>query len=156
MEKALDVVHQSNPPRHDVTLSYSSRNGSVGLFCRFPSELKTTVLSQLAAAYPDSSITILADDALKPSPHHQTWTTAVRLRRDIYPIRRHSEFTDSNKEALDPVGGPAGCPAVRAKGQRTSVGRVAVCSVSTVSAAERSTDHSTADESILSFAPGLF
>lgn len=104
MEKVLDVVHQTNGSRLPVSFEFACYRGNVGLYCRFPPELKATITQQLATAYPDSTVKLIPDDALAPRQSLRTWSTCVRLKRDIFPFRRHAEFTDSaNRELLDPV-----------------------------------------------------
>ena len=104
MEKVLDVLHQTNASRLPVSFEYGCFRDSVGLYCRFPPELKAAITQQLATAYPDSTVKLLPDDTLASRRSLQTWSRSVRLRRDIFPFRRHAEFTDpANRELLDPV-----------------------------------------------------
>ena len=103
MERMLDVLHQTNAMRLPVTLQFASRNGQVGLYCEFPPELKTTVFQQLNAAYPTASLTILSAQALAVSESQSLWSARIRLRRDVFPFRRHSEFIDAENSFADPV-----------------------------------------------------
>lgn len=118
-EQALSAIHQANTARQSITFQYAYHNNSVGLFCRFPTALKTTVLRQFHAAYPDCKLARLPDHALDPPGDHRTWTAELQLRSDFFPIRTHPQFEDRLEyNTADPLTGilatltessPAGC-----------------------------------------------
>jgi hypothetical protein len=106
MEQVLAAIHQANAARSPITLIFSAYAKTVRLFCRVPPELVASVTTQLAAHYPDATIERLPDDALLPANQRTTWSADLRLRPDLFPIRRYPQFDDLlNRSASDPLTG---------------------------------------------------
>jgi hypothetical protein len=57
-----------------------------------PPELRGIVKGQIYAQYPDCKIEPLSDEALKPAAGKTTWTIELRLRPDLFPIKRWSRL----------------------------------------------------------------
>lgn len=105
MEALLDALHQTNAKRLPIHLEFAHHTGVSAIFCRFPHELRSAVMEQLADAYPDCKIDILADGWLA-SRSPRVMAAGLRLGPDIFPIKTHEQFEDTlNRNAADPVGG---------------------------------------------------
>ncbi len=103
-EQALSAIHQANPSRRPLTLIFATRNSTTTLFCRVPTTLAHIVPRQLAVAYPDCRIDRLPEHALNHPPGHTVWWSQLRLRPDLYAIRRYSQFEDQlNRNVADPL-----------------------------------------------------
>ena len=108
MEQALAAIHLSNPRRLPMEFSFGCHEQKVALGCRFPAELVTAVTTQLAAHYPSATLTRHHDEAVSPQAGtpRQTWSVELRLRPDLFPIRRYAQFDDAlNRNASDPLTG---------------------------------------------------
>lgn len=103
MERVLDVLHQSNPRRHPIRLILASRDGQRGLFADVPETLSPIFLHSLRAAYPSCRIDPV-NRLVDGEGDGKVWRTSLLLQPDIFPIRRHPEFTDAaERQFLDPV-----------------------------------------------------
>ena len=97
-------IHQSNPRRHSLTFIIAPHAKTVRLLCRVPPQLEAALLGQLGAHYPDATIARLPDDALALPPGDCAWSVDLRLRPDIFPLRRYAQFEDPlNRNAADPL-----------------------------------------------------
>ena len=106
MEQALAAIHQANPTRLPLTLMFAAYAKTVRLFCHVPPELAAAVTTQLAAHYPDATIERLPEDALTPANQEHMWSADLRLRPDLFPIRRYPQFDDLlNRSTSDPLTG---------------------------------------------------
>ncbi len=104
MEQVLAAIHQANPRRHPVTFIIAPHAKTVRLLSRVPPELEAALLGQLGAHYPDATIARLPDDALALPPGDCAWSVDLRLRPDIFPLRRYAQFEDPlNRNAADPL-----------------------------------------------------
>jgi len=104
MEQALAAIHQANPDRLPIDFAFATLQRTVALYCRFPPDLSAIVTSQLAAHYPMATISRLPDSALDPPPDTRTWFASLRLRPDLFPIRRFAQFDDPlTRTASDPL-----------------------------------------------------
>ncbi|MBI3461437.1 MAG: DUF87 domain-containing protein [Planctomycetes bacterium] len=104
MDQALAAIHQGNPRRLPVSFEFAWRDGTVTLYCRFPPELRAVVEGQLYAQYPDCKIERLSDEALNCVACDTTWTAELRLRADVFPIKRYPQFEDAlNRVTSDPL-----------------------------------------------------
>lgn len=105
-EQAFAAIHQGNSKRLPIVLEYGRPSDAVGLYCRFPRSLRSTVVGQLAAAYAECKLEPTPDDALDMPAGYHVWTAELRLRPDVFPIRRHWEFQDILKRNVtDPLTG---------------------------------------------------
>ena len=106
MEQILAAIHQANVRRLPITFAFGSYAKAVRLFCHAPTELAATVTAQLSAHYPDADIDFLADDAMTVPSGQCVWSAELRLRPDIFPIRRYAQFEDVlNRNISDPLTG---------------------------------------------------
>ena len=104
MEQVLAAIHQANPNRLSLTLGFGCRGKTVALFARLPPELSAIATGQLAAHYPDCAIDVAADDAIPVD--NPVWSAELRLRPDVFPIRRYVQFEDAlNRNTSDPLTG---------------------------------------------------
>ncbi|MBI3464571.1 MAG: hypothetical protein HY000_16185, partial [Planctomycetes bacterium] len=104
MEQAFAAIHQGNPRRLAVSFEFAWRNGNVGLFCCFPPELRAVVEGQVYAQYPDCKIEPIQENASTPRTPESTWAVELRLRPDIFPMRRYPQFEDAlNRVTADPL-----------------------------------------------------
>ncbi len=104
VEQVLAAMHQANPARLPITLTFASHERTVRLFCRLPPELAPAMTAQLGAQYPDATIERLPDAALTPADGHATWSAEFHLRPDVFPIRRYAQFEDMlNRNISDPL-----------------------------------------------------
>ena len=83
MDQVLAALHQGNPHRHPVTFVFAAYAKTVRLLCRVPPQLETTLLTQLAAHYPDATI--------EQIPGRRAWRSAQHscLVRRTTPLSRH-------------------------------------------------------------------
>lgn len=106
MEQVLAAIHQANPRRLPVTLSYASYRATVRLLCAVPSHLASVALAHLGAHYPDATIERLDDTTLTPLSGHHVLFVDLRLAPDIFPLRRYTQFEDPlNRTTADPLAG---------------------------------------------------
>jgi len=103
-DQALAMLHEANPQRLPVTLIVGGHQEMVGLYCRFPRPLRSVVVSQLGAAYPDCTVQQVRE--IDPPPNFDLWSTELRLRPELFPIRRYPQFEDPlNASVADPLTG---------------------------------------------------
>jgi len=104
MEKVFAAIHQAGAEGQPIHLQYAHHAGEVGLFMRFPQDLRRLVLEPLAAKYPGCRF-----DQVKGKRHRlpsQTWYAKLRLTPELYPILRHSQFEDVLTRTFeDPIDG---------------------------------------------------
>ena len=106
MEQALAAIHQANAGRLPIEFAFGVQAGTVALSCRFPTKLAVAVAAQLSAHYPAATIERLAEMEAAPATGYQTWTMELRLRPDLFPIRRYAQFDDFlNRNVSDPLTG---------------------------------------------------
>jgi len=107
MQQALAAMHAANREKLPVIFLFARHGETVGLFCRYPRALRAAVDAPLVAKYPTVKFERLDDNALDEKPaDHRIFVAELRLRPEVFPIRRHAEFEDAmNKAAADPMGG---------------------------------------------------
>jgi Type IV secretion-system coupling protein DNA-binding domain len=116
MDQAPAAIHQGNSARLPISLVLGEHHGAIGLFCRFPPELRAIVEDQLYAQYPDCRLLRLPDDALNEPA--AGWTADLHLRGDLFPIRNYPEFDDRlNRVTADPIGALLSTLASEKRGQ---------------------------------------
>ena len=71
----------------------------------FPDPLRGVVEGQLYAQYPEANLTACPETALEPPAGAETWTAELHLTPDLFPIKRHPQFTDANRRTVDPIDG---------------------------------------------------
>lgn len=105
-EQALAAIHQANIERRPLTLLFGQHRDSVGLYCEADAALGRIVGTQLAAAYPDCTITELPEESFDAPPATTHWSAELTLSPDIFPIRRYPQFEDAlNGNTSDPLAG---------------------------------------------------
>jgi hypothetical protein len=79
--------------------------GEVTLGCRFCDELRPLIEGQLLAQYPDCRVTRLKEKGSGMPQHgYKSWSRDLRLRPDIFPIKRYQQFEDPlNRNVSDPL-----------------------------------------------------
>jgi len=121
MEKALAAIHQADHERRAVTLIYGVHEGRVCLSVRFLRGMEELVTGPILANYPNCSLAVVEEDALRPGekPVEQTveeadsfseeWesqSAELALVPELFPVLRHSQFEDMlNHNFADPVSG---------------------------------------------------
>jgi len=101
-EQALNAIHAAMTPRERIALEYGIVDGEAVLLVRFPRPLRDVVLTQLAAAYPDAKLVRQPEDA----PPQQRLTRSLRLKPDLYPLRRYVQFEEALERVIaDPLSG---------------------------------------------------
>lgn len=104
MEQALAAVHQSNPARHAIVLEFGQDQGSVALFLRCPSELRSALTASLYAHYPDARLDLCHEPADAEKGELHNWSLDLTLTPDLFPMKRHSQFEDAlNRVISDPL-----------------------------------------------------
>jgi hypothetical protein len=104
MEQALAAIHQGNPQRLPIRFVVAAHAEGVGLFCRFPLQLKAIIASQLFAQYPECILDELNEDTLDVPAAWTAWTAEVWLTPDLFPIRRYGQFEEGLERLLaDPL-----------------------------------------------------
>ena len=104
MEQALAAILQGNVGRLPVSLLVAPYRRTGALLCRFPSRLRPIIEGQLAAHYPNITAKRADEGDLNAPPDWRTWSIDLRLRPDIFPIRRYSQFEDPlNRNTTDPL-----------------------------------------------------
>ncbi|MFV0443899.1 MAG: hypothetical protein ACK5Q5_10040 [Planctomycetaceae bacterium] len=104
MEKVLAAVHQGNHRSEPVTLHVAAIEQRVGLFVEFPAALEELVCGPITASYPNCSLTTVAQFDPVPAGW-STWTAAIVLSPELFPILRHAQFEDLNRTFADPIDG---------------------------------------------------
>lgn len=104
-ERAFAAIHQARSHGEAITLLYAAKEEKVGLFLEFPDDLQEFVVGPMAAHYPNCALTTV--DAIDPIPAGwQTWSAAVKLSPEIFPILRHGQCEDTLTGTFaDPVSG---------------------------------------------------
>lgn len=98
MWRAFAAMHQANGQRVPFTLEYGRLAGSVLLFQRFPPPLRPYLETPLVANDPDIAMERVGDDALDLPSEQRQWSVTVRLRPDLFPVKRPVEY-----EERDPI-----------------------------------------------------
>jgi hypothetical protein len=112
VEQVLDALHARMERRDEVTLSLARHGGRSGLFVRCPEHLVTVIRSGLQAFYPDAEIETLDEPSLAIE-RKSAATASLRLRPDLFPLRRFSEMSGSESGVLvDPLSGVLGALAL--------------------------------------------
>ena len=102
-DQALAAIHQGNPDRLPFVLEICRVAGELTLACDLPDELRAVTHSQLYAAYPDAHLRAIPDEAT-PSPDTITITNELHLERDLFPIKRYTQFEDAlNRVSAEPL-----------------------------------------------------
>lgn len=100
----LETLHQANPHRKPIQLILGESNAGKGLLLEVPDELAGIARNQLATMYPDATVEDAAAAAVNDPSGRVTWSAELRVHRDLYPIRRYSEFLDADRsQFVDPV-----------------------------------------------------
>ena len=112
MEKVFSSILDSIDSHDRLQLAYGVHNDAVGIFCRFDDHLEEQIISHIKAKYPNCSLNVLAEEALDPPAELCTWSCAVRLVPELFPILRHRQFQDVVDGSLeDPLESLLGvCP----------------------------------------------
>jgi hypothetical protein len=106
MDKALAAIHHANPRRLPVSLEFGSHQGAVGLYVRYPPDLKAVVEGQLANGYPDCKLQRLDDSALDSPNACHAFIADLRLRPEVFSLRGYARFEDILKrKVVDPLTG---------------------------------------------------
>lgn len=88
--------------KEGIRLGLSSENGELRFLIDFPGRRQRIIASQLENAYPGGKAVVARP---KPAKHSKT-TRWLRLSPDVWPIKLHSDFVDSDSSAnLDPLEG---------------------------------------------------
>lgn len=106
MEQALAATHALLPySRAPMQLECIGHEGHVMLACTIPTSLERVVPQQIYAHYPDVRLDPIPEEA-PPAAGMETWSLDLHLRRDLFPLKRYSQFEDAvNKTAADPLSG---------------------------------------------------
>lgn len=105
MERALASIHQADSNRQPVTLSYAVIEDRVALLVRVDDSVEELVSNQIAANYPNCSLTTIAEPDGAP-PTWEAWCVELELCPELFPILRHAQFEDLlNHTFADPVSG---------------------------------------------------
>ena len=106
MAQALAAIHHANPKRLPFSLTLGSNGETSGLFLRYQPDFKHIVEDQIADAYPDAKLQRLRDSDFNPPEGSKTFVGELRLRPDIFPLKKPQEFEDRLKWAVvDPITG---------------------------------------------------
>lgn len=104
MEKALAAIAQSLSRRDRVRLLYHSDQGRVTLAIACDDRCGDAVIRPLRANYPKAQIAMDNASLEVSKVTSQTWWLDIRLRNDLFPILRHSQFEDTlNRVYADPI-----------------------------------------------------
>ena len=105
-DQALAMLHDANPQRLPVTLIVGEHQEMVGMYCRVPQPLRSVVMSQFGAAYPDCRVQKLPENSVDPPLKFDVWSAELRLRPEFFPIKRYPQFEDAlNASCADPLTG---------------------------------------------------
>ena len=106
MEKVFAAIHQAGAGREPIQLEYGHHGGEVGLFLRFPNDLRRLILEPFAAKYPACRFADVTASHGGPAPS-SIWYVDVRLSPELYPILRHAQFevllTGSYEDPIDAI-----------------------------------------------------
>ena len=104
MEQALAAIHAANRGRLPVTFAVQSDGKTASLSCRVPRALARTVATQIGGHYPDCTVRLSAETVAPADT--PAWYAHLRLRPDVFPIRRYAQFEDAlNRNSADPLTG---------------------------------------------------
>lgn len=105
MEQVLAALHQAaGAESYPLTLSLGRHGATVGLTCSLPDEHANVFSSQLLAHYPTARVDAAQDE--EPAPDSCTWTAALTLDPQLFPIKRFVQFADGTTPiAADPLTG---------------------------------------------------
>ncbi|MDB4614170.1 DUF87 domain-containing protein [bacterium] len=105
-ESVLNGLHEANHRGLTVSLEYAMSGGSVGVFCRFPDDLRNVLMHQFSDAYPTCSLLHIDDHMLDSSPEETVVRADLRLAPDPYSIKTFGEFEDLiSRTVRDPAAG---------------------------------------------------
>lgn len=108
VEHVLDALHARMRRGDCVTLSLARHAGQGGLFIDCPAHLESVVCGSLQAFYPDAEIESLGGSLLDAGEGN-CMSASLRLRPDVFPIRRYAEMSASESGILvDPLSGVLG------------------------------------------------
>lgn len=79
-DQALGMLREANPQRLPTTLIVGGHEDTVGVHCHFPRSLRSVVVSQFGAAYPDCSVHRLRFNSLDAPPDFNVRSVEIRLR----------------------------------------------------------------------------
>ncbi len=106
-EQLLTTMHQVNGERLPVTLIFGSHNhktNAVALYCQCDDSLQHVFRDQLLAHYHDCHLSELSETDLDCPEGSVPFIRELRLRPDVFPIRRHPQFLDeTNRTTADPL-----------------------------------------------------
>jgi hypothetical protein len=103
MERAVAAIHQADRDGESVRLIYATTEGRVGLFLQCPDSICDLVANPIVANYPNCTLETVEGFDACPSGW-STWSTALELTPEIFPILRHSQFEDLlNGNFADPI-----------------------------------------------------
>ncbi|MFL5330497.1 MAG: type IV secretory system conjugative DNA transfer family protein [Gemmataceae bacterium] len=105
MERALAAIHQAHSKQESIALVYGILEGRTGLFVRCADTLEEQVIAPIAANYPNCTFsTVESLDQILAG--WMTWSAALELTPEIFPILRHAQFEDLlNRNFADPING---------------------------------------------------
>src|ERR1043166_1615400 len=90
MEQVLAAIHQGMHRGDSITLTMLREGETVGPACDVPAKLRQLVTTQLLAHYPSAKIERMKE----ASEDHQVWSAELSLRPELFPLKRHPQFTD--------------------------------------------------------------
>ena len=101
MEQTLAALHQGLRRGETITLTLRDE-ATVGPGCDVPAGLRQFVTAQLLAHYPSAKV----EPVKAASDVHEVWSAELSLRPDVFPLKRHPQFTDlATQSAADPLSG---------------------------------------------------
>ena len=101
VEQMLDALYRECTR---VSFEFGRHRDTVTLYCRFPDHLQEAIEGQLRAAYPNSTLTTLDENALAPPRDYRTLSARLWLWNDQYAMKWWQRFTDKENRILaDPI-----------------------------------------------------
>lgn len=105
-EQFLNALHGALSDRSEVTLGFGCHADRVRLFCSFEDDLQQLIEQYLLGVYTDATIERLSDEAFDPTAGFVVQTRELNLVPDLFPIRRHQQFSDeASRSTSDPLTG---------------------------------------------------
>lgn len=104
MHRVLNAIHQVSQRRQPIRFLYGRHETKVGLYIDLPGNLRNAVTSQILGEYPTLDLEHLPKNAFDFDQGHVAWYVDLRLRPDLYPIKRFTEFEEgTTREFSDPL-----------------------------------------------------
>ena len=110
LELVLATLQQAGSQCQLLELILAAPAETAGLFLRVAPDLAGRTRSQFLTRYPDAVLTRQPDTLPDPRSGGFTWSLSLQLRPDVFPIRRHTEFSDvDGRTFVDPVASLLDC-----------------------------------------------